>query len=1611
MMTDIDSEDDDLVLEGMMDDLDGLLDTTGDDDDIEDVDDLDSSLAEVMAEASALLDSEEEAVEKTIQTMEATQLCVHPDHSHSFSKVTFTLGASLRKCAGCQQPFKSTVSTVFGTSDADSAEPADPSIVKCVACGAMAHRSCALSSTVTWDEPCPINGQRAPPPAAAPPPPPVVTDEEEENYEPLEENEEAIEFEVDLETKLSSDDINPKARKSNRRRTSSFTSNSDESMATQELEDEEGVDEILGTDETDPAAENGKENTTSNHGESSSNAHSPNGTAARRAISNLLFPNKQKGTDNNNPYADQEEAHQDNSQETAQSDNNAVAAAAAAQDTTTNSRKWFQNSPMAARATRGGKRTEEGGRTWFSSSPGSKQSDNTKDDNNKTEESTPTKDQNDVNTEPPPANETPPSSSSGGVPWLSSSGGAVQEDYGDDVTEISNTSNHAEGEDATKTTTAEEANSNENTGGRRWFQKRRPAENEEEGTPTASPMRLRTLFSKKRTASTDDNTNIATPTDEPVPATSDAPHEAVVEFSNFLDVETGEDNSEEIIEYVPVGEAEFSEFLDVDVDDDDDDDDNKEQTNNEVEEKENDQGNNNNNPAADKDDNTNSATEKVPPQSEEKRARVGFGLFRRKKNAASNSEEDTSEQNSEVVGALQENPEEQEPAEPEGVADTKAEDSAAGEEGEKAPEATIAATTNTSRFRLFARKGNDKSEAVETSQETVDDSIKEEAEVMEETADGDQKDSETGTGEENRAEPEAPSSTTTSRFRLFARRGNDPVKPQQEASDGDVVDDVTEEQPQVAQNNTRASYIGSLWRKTSVNDDHKETAADDAEVSGDSNPDEECEQPNSEADTAPAKPSLLSRVFSPAKSTNTDDDNEQTEEQGPKTDEANLEEPTTRRFLRFSARKVADSSTDECGAQTQGGPADESLKAAPRKFSLFGFGRAGTDPASDANNANEAIDVSWASDEPPSHWATATTATFQKSNEVSEDGDGGEDDEEGETKSSPLHYANHPFASVSRALEDNILALHNGESAGEKSTSEEDGEESSEDNASLHRKPKPSLSLIVSPDLPEPSDDNDAAIGEIRPAPAQDSTLMKVATDTYEVASATYQAVTATATAQKKLGVASVAGGIAGGVAGLMFAGPAGAVMGVRYGRTAGALGVILEGSLTVGVIVAGVAGGRFTAEKIQEQIEDHRVLTIGETGVARKVMLVRPTIRIDPVWNDISAEAQRTAPSSSFTLFSDGLKKDRYEKTSDIIEEDEIPTDEKVLLIVSRVLSDKDSFPGHVYRSLMQAFTDRCEQRKELMVELAKNKEDYPHLFDGPSSDSADTEDSVNMGDGVKLSLSPRARREDAHGVIKYITGTLLEVRPGLASTPQITETTASVVEALVFGQVYDLVYEEIAIEATERDKKLLEKIDDFEFSSQERTGKPLQTEGVVSKEAVSALRQLPETHSAADKLRHCVVFLEKLSDHFANVSSKSAMGADSLLKMVCQHIIAAKMSYINAEVAFLEEFARDEQLLRGKEGYALVTLQASLHFLNMSNDFERDIFGQDNDEENVPLVDPNGEHDDEENTDKESEADENLEHMSTSSQSADEKSITEAEDREEKKEEPEQVVEEDLI
>jgi hypothetical protein len=398
---------------------------------------------------------------------------------------------------------------------------------------------------------------------------------------------------------------------------------------------------------------------------------------------------------------------------------------------------------------------------------------------------------------------------------------------------------------------------------------------------------------------------------------------------------------------------------------------------------------------------------------------------------------------------------------------------------------------------------------------------------------------------------------------------------------------------------------------------------------------------------------------------------------------------------------------------------------------------------------------------------------------------------------------------------------------------------------------------------------------------------------------------------ESRIGTAAVVGGIAGGVAGLAFAaGPAIAM--------AGAVGILAESSVSVGVLVAGMATGSLTARQIQERLEERRILTMGEEGMGQKILLVRPSIQIDPIWDTITAQAYASRPPESDD-------RSRYHRDVDIVKtaEDEIPTDEKVLLLVSRLLNDKSSLPGHMYRELIQAFRERCTER---------------------------------------ASAAGRFRRDDAHAIIKHITATLLQVRAEFSSSPYLTERTASAVETLVLGQIYTLVWDEILVETADQDEALKQKVTRCNLLEYDENGThvfvsdkiPSKLERNVSQVALEAIRQLPQCHTTADKLTNCVQFLECISEHFAAMDGQ-LLSAESLLQMVCQHLwicMSIHAAELHAEITFLEEFARDEQLLRGREGYALVTLQAALHFLDNSTDLDH-LFDTDDDDdtfENVP-------------------------------------------------------------
>ena len=153
-----------------------------------------------------------------------------------------------------------------------------------------------------------------------------------------------------------------------------------------------------------------------------------------------------------------------------------------------------------------------------------------------------------------------------------------------------------------------------------------------------------------------------------------------------------------------------------------------------------------------------------------------------------------------------------------------------------------------------------------------------------------------------------------------------------------------------------------------------------------------------------------------------------------------------------------------------------------------------------------------------------------------------------------------------------------------------------------------------------------------------------------------------------------------------------------------------------------------------------------------------------------------------------------------------------------------------------------------------------------------------------------------------------------------------------------YHSIIEEIAAQVAEKESTLMARVEQFEATNSLKRNLSEMSALDVSEEAVQTLQSLATFHSALEKLDIFVRFLEQISEMYANLfvsKSGRTINADSLLTYVCRHIILAKVENLHAEVGFTEEFAKDEHLLRGKSGYALVTMQASLHILNDCSDY----------------------------------------------------------------------------
>mmetsp|Transcript_3575 Transcript_3575/g.9557 ORF Transcript_3575/g.9557 Transcript_3575/m.9557 type:complete len:385 (-) Transcript_3575:172-1326(-) len=375
----------------------------------------------------------------------------------------------------------------------------------------------------------------------------------------------------------------------------------------------------------------------------------------------------------------------------------------------------------------------------------------------------------------------------------------------------------------------------------------------------------------------------------------------------------------------------------------------------------------------------------------------------------------------------------------------------------------------------------------------------------------------------------------------------------------------------------------------------------------------------------------------------------------------------------------------------------------------------------------------------------------------------------------------------------------------------------------------------------------------------------------------------------------------------------------------------------------------------IAEAADDDAVVKNAPAPVARSIHAISAAAA-NSEWEAIVADAKKTAPT--FRGLSNSVEKARRKRRdAEIVgtDEYELPTEEKVVLLVARSLNDRMSLPGHFYRCLVKEHRARAEARSK----------DEGNAWRVTEDEKRSGDDKHLMGTGESHSSKNLPQCRDAHFVIHHVMATLIEYRPGFTLSPQLAVKMAAAVEAFVFGELYDPIFAELVGETRDLDEALMKKIGAYEIECLQRTcrgdsmacSRRKIREEDISVEALEALLRLPEARVPSDKLRYCVNFVESISSHFCGSSSNTpdvmqsvkskvtsgpSMGADSLLKMVCEHIIVGKVPHLNAELKFLEEFATDEHVLKGKEGYALVTLQSSLRFLNLSDDIEHDVITQ---------------------------------------------------------------------
>ncbi len=178
----------------------------------------------------------------------------------------------------------------------------------------------------------------------------------------------------------------------------------------------------------------------------------------------------------------------------------------------------------------------------------------------------------------------------------------------------------------------------------------------------------------------------------------------------------------------------------------------------------------------------------------------------------------------------------------------------------------------------------------------------------------------------------------------------------------------------------------------------------------------------------------------------------------------------------------------------------------------------------------------------------------------------------------------------------------------------------------------------------------------------------------------------------------------------------------------------------------------------------------------------------------------------------------------------------------------------------------------------------------------------------------------QDAHWLLTELARALFKAYPRLLVTKDASMCAYTEMDRLVFLNIYPAVFRDICTMQRAQDESLSLRLIELRHAK----GSP--PEESCNQETLQALREVEEKLTSYDKLQ---CFLRAVEALVHSLEDEYNATADVLLTGLATHLMWCKVDSLYAELYFVESFVRDEWWLLGKEGYALTSIEAALHIL----------------------------------------------------------------------------------